>query len=190
MAHTHTQLGSACVFAAAERGVAGGSHQGQCSASSEAGRCATACLGWPPPRQSHFPKVALTHGAPSPTVYVTVAVKGIMAWRLTFLLWGRRGWEQQVRVGLDLFLWMGNVLIAPLASLFLTCLSFSPSPSRFTFPFFGSASVSSSTSLSQASPQETRTPPRLPPLTFLSVFPPVWGQACPSVFGTLTVSDG
>lgn len=39
----------------------------------------TACLGRPPPRQSHFPKVAVTHGAPSPTVYVTVPVKGIMA---------------------------------------------------------------------------------------------------------------
>jgi len=34
-----------------------------------------ACLGRPPPRQSHFPKVAVTHGAPSSTVYVTVLVK-------------------------------------------------------------------------------------------------------------------
>lgn len=107
-----------CVFreaaAAAEQGVVGDSHQGQCSASSEAGRCATACLGRPPPRQSHFPKVAVTHGAPSPAVYVTVPVKGIMAWHLTFLFWGRSGESCGVRVGLNLFLRMWNVLIAPL----------------------------------------------------------------------------
>lgn len=48
-------------------------------ASTEAGRYATTCLGWPPPRQNHFPKVAVTHGAPNPAVYVTVAVKGMMA---------------------------------------------------------------------------------------------------------------
>lgn len=68
--------------------VVGDSNQGQCSASSEAGRYTSACLGRPPPRQSHFPRVAVTHGAPSPTVYVTVAVKGIMAGHLTFLLGG------------------------------------------------------------------------------------------------------
>ena len=55
-----------------------------------------ACLGRPPPRQSHFPKVAVTHGAPSSTVYVTDLVKGIMTWHLTFLFgggrWGERSW--------------------------------------------------------------------------------------------------
>ncbi len=92
-----------CVFreaAAAEQGVVGDSHQGQCSASSEAGRCATAWLGRPPPRQSHFPKVAVTHGAPSPTVYVTVPVKGIMAWHLTFVFGG--GAVRAVGLELDL----------------------------------------------------------------------------------------
>lgn len=48
-------------------------------ASGGAGSYVTACPGWSPSRQSHFPKVAVTHGAPNPAVYVTVAVKGIMA---------------------------------------------------------------------------------------------------------------
>lgn len=48
-------------------------------ASGGAGSYATACPGRSPSRQSHFPKVAVTHGAPNPAVYVTVAVKGIMA---------------------------------------------------------------------------------------------------------------
>lgn len=48
-------------------------------ASGGAGSSVTACPGWSPSRQSHFPKVAVTHGAPNPAVYVTVAVKGIMA---------------------------------------------------------------------------------------------------------------
>lgn len=72
--------------AEAEQGVVGDSHEGQCSASSEAGRCVhRADVGRPPPRQSHFPKVAVTHGAPSAVVYVTALVKGIIAWHLTFL---------------------------------------------------------------------------------------------------------
>lgn len=65
-------------------------------ASTEAGRYATTCLGWSPPRQNHFPKVAVTHGAPNPAVYVTVAVKGIMAWHL----W--EGLEQLVRAEVNL----------------------------------------------------------------------------------------
>lgn len=90
-----TQLGSVCVCvfgeaaaAAAEQGVAGTAIRANAVPPVKQVDVWTACLGRPPPRQSHFPKVAVTHGALSSMVYVTVLVKGIMAWHLTFLLGG------------------------------------------------------------------------------------------------------
>lgn len=97
---------TAAAAAAPEQGVVGDSHQGQCSASSEAGRCATACLGQQPPRQSHFPKVARDARRPKP--HGLCYRPGERDNSLTFdiSVWGRSGEGSRVRAGLNLFLRM------------------------------------------------------------------------------------
>lgn len=82
----------------AEQGVVGDSHQGQRSASSEAGRRATACLGRPPPRQSHFPKVAVTHGAPEPRGLCYSTGKRDNGVVFDISVWGRSGESSGVSV--------------------------------------------------------------------------------------------
>lgn len=109
-------------------------------------------------------------------------------------VWGRSGESSRGRVRLNLFQWMWTFLIVPLVELVLTllwpCLSFPPvsftvSLLQFCIWLFFNVSFHAT------SPRtHIHTPLCLSPLTFPSVFPPVWGQACPSVLGTLTVSDG
>lgn len=99
-----TQLGSVCLGKQQSRGLWETAIRVSAVPPVKQVDVRTACFGWPPPHQSHFPKVAVTHGAPSPTVYVTVPVKGIMAWHSDISVWGRGGESSRVRVGLNLFL--------------------------------------------------------------------------------------
>lgn len=125
-----------------------------------------------------FPKKAMTHGTPSPPGLCYSTGKRANGLALDISVWGGWGMKAVVcgvgplSVEVNLFFFQSlhaSVAVFSLLQLLLN-ISFS--------------------SLSTHKHTRARTHTALCPLTLPSVFPPVWGRACPSMFGTLTVSDG